>query len=212
MKPLESLLAESATVLAVGAHPDDIEIGAGATLLRVRDERPDVVVHSLVMTATEERAAEARAAAAAFVGTDARLSVLGFRDGYLPWEGSGVKESFARAVHETRPEVVLVPATEDAHQDHRLLGELAIQVARSATIVHYEIPKYDGDLGRPNVYVPVPSEVADRKVALLHEAFPSQTSKDWFDEETLRGVLRVRGVESRQRYAEAFVVPKLVIP
>lgn len=208
---LAGLFDGASSILAVGAHPDDIEIGCGATLLRLRAEFPNVAVHSLVLTAPGARRAEAKAAAQAFLGVDQRLVVHEFRDGYLPWDGAAVKEAFAEAVDASTPEVVLVHRADDAHQDHRLLGELAMQVARSATILHYEIPKYDGDLGRPNLYVAVPPQIADRKIELLRESFPSQTAKDWFDEETLRGLLRLRGVESRRRYAEAYWAPKLVL-
>jgi LmbE family N-acetylglucosaminyl deacetylase len=211
MMDLAALFGGAASVLFVGAHADDIEIGCGATILRLRAELPEIAIHSLVMSSSPQRADEARAAATAFVGDDAKLSLHEFRDGHMPWSGGEVKEAFAEAVTSANPDVLLVHRDDDAHQDHRLLGSLAIQVARSALILHYEIPKYDGDLGRPNLYVGVPAGVADRKIELLHKAFVSQTAKDWFDEETLRGLLRLRGVESRHRYAEAYWAPKLVI-
>lgn len=200
------------SVLCVGAHPDDIEIGCGATLLRLRAERPDVSVSSLVMTGSGERAAEAAAAADAFLGDGADIAVLGFRDGHLPWEGSAVKDAFADRVAEVQPDLVLVHQRHDLHQDHRLLAELALQVCRSATILGYEIPKYDGDLGQPNLYVPVSAQQAATKTELLHKVFPSQISKDWFDEATLTGLMRLRGVEARAVMAEAFWAPKLVLP
>ncbi len=208
---LQDLMGGTDPIMLVGAHPDDIEIGCGATLLKIRAESPSVPVHFLVMSVPQNRASEARAGAEAFVGTAERLTLHDFRDGFLPWSGEAVKESFAAAVDAIEPGLIFVHSRGDAHQDHSLLGEVAIQVARSATILEYEIPKYDGDLGRPNLFIPAGKALADAKIEALHSAFPSQTVKDWFDDETLRGLMRLRGIECRSRYAEAFWARKLVM-
>jgi len=208
---LADLVSDTDSILFVGAHPDDIEIGCGATMLRIRSESPLTTVHTLVMSVRQEREREAHAGAETFVGDTDQLTTHDFRDGFLPWSGGAVKESFASAVEAIQPGLVFVHNRGDAHQDHRLLGELAIQVARSATILEYEIPKYDGDFGRPNLYVPAKEADVDAKIQGLRSAFPSQATKDWFDDETFRGLMRLRGVECRSRYAEAFWARKLVM-
>lgn len=197
------------TVAAIGAHPDDIEIGCGATLLTLA-ARGGVVIHPLVLTATPERAGEATAAAAAFGALPPVLTML--PDARLPEHWGAVKD----ALHEfrdriPRPDIVFAPSPEDAHQDHRLLGTMVPTVWRGPLVLHYEIPKWDGDLSRPNVYSPVEPDVAARKIRLLDEAFPSQHSRDWWDEEFFLSLLRLRGAETQHRYAEAFHVRKLTV-
>jgi LmbE family N-acetylglucosaminyl deacetylase len=197
-------------VVALGAHPDDIEIGCGGTLLALA-EREDVEVHSLVLTGGADRQAEARSAAAAF-GVSASPVLLGLPDSRLPEHWGAVKD----ALHDLRaavtdPHVIFAPRVDDAHQDHRLLGTLVPTVWRGPLILHYEIPKWDGDMGMPNAYVPLRSELVERKVRLLFEHFPSQHSRAWWDEEYFRSVLRLRGVEAQSRYAEAFHVGKLLL-
>jgi len=197
-------------VFAIGAHPDDIEIGAGATLLTLA-ERGDVEIRSLILTGTPEREAEARTAAEWF-GT-ARPPVFGgLPDARLPEHWGAVRD----LLHTFRddgpqPDLVLVPRADDAHQDHRLLGTLAPTVWRGPLVLHYEIPKWDGDLGRPNAYVPVSDETAARKVRLLHAAYPSQHSRAWWDDEFFLALMRLRGAESQTRYAEAFTATKLIL-
>ncbi|GAA4191507.1 PIG-L family deacetylase [Gryllotalpicola kribbensis] len=197
-------------VLALGAHPDDIEIGCGGTLLALR-ERGDVDLRTLVLTGTEDRLAEGAAAAAAF-GASARPVFAGLPDARLPEHWGAVKEALHRFRDaQPHPDLVLVPRADDAHQDHRLLGSLAPTVWRGPLVLHYEIPKWDGDLGRPNVYVPLPPSLVDRKVELLNASFPSQHDRDWWDDEFFRSILRLRGAEVPTRYAEAFYTAKLAI-
>jgi LmbE family N-acetylglucosaminyl deacetylase len=197
------------TLVAVGAHPDDIEIAAGG-LLSILD-RPGLRVHYVLLTGTPERQAEARAAAAAFLpSAEITFALTDLPDGRLPAHWGTVK-AFLHELGPAQPDLVLCPSLADAHQDHRLLGEMAPTVFRSALVLRYEIPKWDGDLGRPNVYLPLADEVARRKVALLHEYFPSQKHRDWWDDEVFLGLARLRGMECRSRYAEAFYCDKAVL-
>ncbi len=196
-------------VLCVGAHPDDIEIGCGGTLLGL-NRRPGTTVAGLVMTAAPDRRKEAEAALPQFF-PGAAVQVLDFPDGRLPAHWDAVKEALEESARDRQPSVVLAPRADDAHQDHRLLGRLVSTVWRDALILHYEIPKWDGDFRSPNLYVRLTDDDARRKVALLHECFPSQAGRDWWDDEFFSGVLRLRGVESRARYAEGFSTDKLVL-
>lgn len=198
-----------------GAHCDDIEIGAGATLLQLAAAHPGLVVDATVVTSTPERAAETRAALADFLpGADLRLHVHELADGRLPRVWDEVKEvveaARRRAADAGDSDLVIGPALADAHQDHRLLAELLPTAFRHHTTWQYEILKWDGDLARPNTYVPVPDDVAERTWELLYEHFVSQRHRDWFDREALLGLMRVRGVECHRRYAQAFRADKTV--
>lgn len=202
-------------VSVLGAHCDDIEIGAGATLLQLCAAHPGLVVDATVVTSTPERAAETRAALAAFTpGADLRVSVHELVDGRLPRMWDEVKEvveaARARAVEAGDSDLVIGPSLGDAHQDHRLLAELLPTAFRHHTTWQYEILKWDGDLARPNTYVPVPDDVAERTWELLHEHFVSQRHRDWFDRDAVLGLMRVRGVECHRRYAQAFRAEKTV--
>ncbi|MCZ2858491.1 PIG-L deacetylase family protein [Blastococcus sp. VKM Ac-2987] len=196
-------------ILCVGAHPDDIEIGCGGTLLTLAG-RPSTTVHGLVLTGTPERQEEAAAALPQFF-PGATVRVLDLPDGRLPAHWDAVKETLEDSARDLRPTVVLAPRVDDAHQDHRLLGRLVTTVWRDALVLHYEIPKWDGDLRPPNAYVRLTETEAHRKVELLHRCFPSQGGRDWWDDEVFRGLMRLRGMESRSRYAEGFVCQKLLV-
>ncbi|MDA8045718.1 MAG: PIG-L family deacetylase [Actinomycetota bacterium] len=201
-------------VVLLGAHPDDIEIGAGGTLLTLAETRPGLVVHYQVMTGTAGRHEEARAAATAFLpGARVTLRLLDLPDGRLPAAWSSVKDSLEEVAATMTPDLVIAPSPMDAHQDHRTVGELVATVFRNSLCLAYEIPKWDGDLGavRPSLYLPMSSEVARRKVELLSACFPSQKSRDWWDDEVFLGLARLRGMESRTRYAEAFTCTKAVL-
>jgi LmbE family N-acetylglucosaminyl deacetylase len=204
---------EKLSVLCLGAHADDIEIGAGATILSWIASGAELDIHWCVASAGGVRAVEAEASARDFLEGAARATIeLGaFRDAYLPYDGAAVKEWVDAQKARMRPDVVLTHWSGDAHQDHRLVSELAWNVFRDSVILEYEIPKWDGDLGRPNVYQPVEETELARKIALLERHFGSQRSKVWFDAETFRGLARIRGVECRARYAEAFFARKLVL-
>jgi LmbE family N-acetylglucosaminyl deacetylase len=202
-------------LLAVGAHADDIEIGCGATILRLVAEHPGLSVDWLVLSGHGDRAGEAADSAAAFLtGAGAtRVMVEGFRDGFFPYDGGAVKERFERLKAEVAPDLVLTHRLEDRHQDHRLVAELTWNTFRDHLILEYEIPKYEGDLGRPNLYVPVGQEHAEGKVELLRKCFPSQAGRSWFSDDTFWATLRLRGIEcnAHGRYAEAFQARKLVL-
>jgi LmbE family N-acetylglucosaminyl deacetylase len=201
-------------VLCLGAHADDIEIGAGATLLQWKAAGVRLDVTWCVLSAAGVREAEARASAADFLdGAErARVEVHRFRDGFFPAQASEIKSWFEALKARIAPDVVFTHRGDDAHQDHRVLSELAWNTFRDHVILEYEIPKWDGDLGRPNLYVSVSEQALARKLELLMRHFGTQRSKDWFDEETFRGLARLRGMECRApaRYAEAFVARKLI--
>jgi LmbE family N-acetylglucosaminyl deacetylase len=199
-------------VLALGAHPDDIEIAAGGTLLTLADRHPGLRVRYAVMTGTTERKAEARAAAIAFApGADLDVSFYDLPDGRLPAFYGSVKEVLEELASGFRPDVILAPSPRDAHQDHRTVGELVPTAFRDQLVLSYEVPKWDGDFTQPNTYFPLRDEVARQKVALLDKCFPSQHGRDWWGEETFLALARLRGLECRSHYAEAFTCGKLVV-
>ena len=198
------------TLACLAAHPDDVEIAAGGTLLALAG-RSGVEGYWLTLSGSPERCAEAEAAASAFLPR-ARSTFHSFPDGRLPAYWNEVKDAvhaFAAATPDA--DVVLAPRMDDAHQDHRLLGTMAPTVWRDALVLHYEIPKWDGDLGRSNCYLPVSAELGRRKVSLLNKHYSSQLHRDWWDDEMFLGLMRIRGMECRSRYAEAFQVSKAVL-
>jgi LmbE family N-acetylglucosaminyl deacetylase len=201
------------SVLALGSHSDDIEIGCGATLLALTGTRPEIEVTWVVLGAEGEREREARASAEAFMGAATRSEVIvhGFRDGFFPYVGGDVKDVFEELKSRLEPDLILTHARHDLHQDHRLVCELTWNTWRDHLILEYEIPKYDGDLGTPNVFVPISEEVARKKVRLVLDTFESQLARHWFDEQLFLGLMRVRGMEGRSPsgYAEAFICRKL---
>jgi LmbE family N-acetylglucosaminyl deacetylase len=201
-------------ILCVGAHADDIEIGAGGFVLALLAARPDTRITWVVLTARGERAEEARASAALFAGPE-RLDVVfaAFRDGFLPYEGGAVKDFIEGLKAKPYPDLILTHWRKDAHQDHRLIAELVWNTWRNAAILEFEIPKYDGDLETPNLYVPLTRALAEQKVAALMRAFPTQAGKAWFTPETFMALMRIRGVECNapEGYAEAFHAKKLVL-
>jgi LmbE family N-acetylglucosaminyl deacetylase len=196
------------SVLCLGAHSDDIEIGAGATLLAWMAGGARLSVYWAVLSAIGPRAAEARASASAFLSGAAASEIeLGeFKDGYFPHEGARIKTWFEDLKVRVTPDVILTHHGDDAHQDHREVARLTTNTFRDHLVLGYEIPKWDGDLGRPNVYMPVSEACIERKIELLMAHFASQRSKDWFDADTFRGLARLRGMECRapERFAEAF--------
>jgi LmbE family N-acetylglucosaminyl deacetylase len=202
-------------VLAIGCHADDIEIGCGGTLLTLVRSNPDLEVDWVVLAAPGERGAEARASAAAFLNgvANLRVEVHEFRDGFLPYVGAEVKDVFEKLKDRVDPQAVFTHAGYDFHQDHRLACELTWNTFRSHLILEYEIPKVDGDLGRPNMFMPLTAAIVEEKLALVEQHFTTQSSKHWFDRETFLGLMRLRGMESvaPERFAEAFTCRKAVL-
>jgi LmbE family N-acetylglucosaminyl deacetylase len=203
------------SVLCLGAHSDDIEIGIGATLLGLIDRGVRLDVHWCVLGGTGDREKEAKASAADFLSnaTDAQIEVESFRDGFFPEQGEAIKSWFETLKRRTKPDIIFTHRRDDAHQDHRRVSRLTWNTFRDHCILEYEIPKWDGDLGQPNLYVPVSAAALKRKVDLLISHFGTQRSKQWFDSETFFGLARLRGMEccAPERYAEAFFARKLCL-
>jgi LmbE family N-acetylglucosaminyl deacetylase len=202
-------------VLALGCHADDVEIGCGATLLRLLEEAPATEVVWVVFSARGERGEEARLSAEEMLtgagSTDVRLHE--FRDGYFPYQGAEIKDVFEAIKGEVEPDLVLTHRRDDLHQDHRLVCELTWNTFRDHLVLEYEIPKYDGDMGRPNVYVPVDEATARRKVEILTRHFQTQGNKHWFTEDLFWGLMRLRGMEagSPSGFAEGLYGRKVVL-
>ena len=212
MKALRLGPGERVSVLCLGAHSDDIEIGAGATILGWIASGARVDLHWCVLSAMGQRATEAEASAAAFAAGAERSRVeLGtFKDGFFPYDGNELKSWMEDLKARTQPDVILTHRRDDAHQDHREVCQLTWNTFRNHLILEYEIPKWDGDIDRPNLYVPVDARTMERKIELLLAHFGTQRSKDWFDAEIFRGLARLRGMECRapEGYAEAFFMRK----
>jgi LmbE family N-acetylglucosaminyl deacetylase len=201
-------------ILCLGAHSDDIEIGCGGTILELAKRYPNSEFQWAVFSAIGLRETEARRAAEMFVGPRLKEPVLkNFPDGFMPFVGADVKTVFEKELKQFSPDLIFTHNRKDAHQDHRLLSELTWNTFRDQLILEYEIPKYDGDLGRPSVFVPLHPDVYQSKVRFIMEAFQSQHPKRWFDEETFLALMRLRGMECNapSGYAEAFYCRKLLL-
>lgn len=202
-------------VLCMGAHSDDIEIGCGATLLKLAGLRPRPEFRWVVWSAVGERKGEANRGARKFLGAAGAeaIRVHQFRDGYFPAEFAKIKDAFENLAGEFRPDVVFTHARDDRHQDHRVVSDLTWNTFRDQLILEYEIPKWDGDLGQPNFFVPASLATARRKTRALLSVFGSQRSKDWFREETFLGLMRLRGIECRatEGLAEGFYARKTIL-
>ncbi len=196
-------------VLCVGAHPDDVEIGCGGTLLRLA-QRADLRLTVAVLTGTADRSAES-AAALQEIHPQVETHFAGLPDGRLPTHWEAAKEQLEELATRCRPQLVLTHRVDDAHQDHRTLGVMVTTVWRDALVLHYEIPKWDGDLSAPSHYIGLTREQAHRKVEMLNRRFPSQKAHDWWDDEVFLGLMRLRGMECRRPYAEAYFVSKALV-
>jgi len=201
-------------ILCLGAHCDDIEIGCGGTILRLIRENPSLEFYWVVFSSTPQRKREAHEAARMFLGASVRSRVVirNFRDGYFPFQGTRLKDSFEALKKSFSPDLIFTHYRKDFHQDHRLVSELTWNTFRKHLILEYEIPKYDGDLGKPNLFVRLRDSLCQQKIEYLLKAFQSQNGKHWFTEDAFRAILRVRGIECNAsvRYAEAFYSRKLV--
>lgn len=211
----ERLADRPLTILCLGAHGDDIEIGCGGTLLKLLDKYDNVSCRWVVFSASAERKRECTVSAEVFLerAQDKRLDVMPFRDGFMPFEGAKVKECFERLKTEISPDVVFTHYLNDRHQDHRLVSELTWNTFRDHLILEYEVPKYDGDFGQPNVFVPLDESDCQRKIELLLRCYQTQQLRQWFSADTFRAVLRLRGVEAgaESGFAEGFYGRKLVL-
>ena len=202
-------------VLCLGAHCDDIEIGCGGTLLRLQEQNPHLQFHWMVFSSTPKRKKEAAKSARLFLksATTFRVVIKNFRDSYFPFQGARIKDCFELLKKSFAPDLIFTHFRDDLHQDHRLICELTWNSFRNHLILEYEIPKYDGDLGRPAVFLPLPAELSQKKARVLMEVFQSQHTKQWFTSDLFLSLMRLRGMECNapSGYAEAFYCRKLVL-
>lgn len=202
-------------LLCLGAHSDDIEIGCGGTLLKLIDRYPNLHIYWVVLGASGNREQEASNSAFSILEqvSHKKVVISGFRDGFFPYHGLEIKTYFEQLKLDVSPDLILTHYREDRHQDHRLISDLTWNTFRDHLIWEYEIPKYDGDLGSPNLFVHLSEEICRQKVANLFTNFASQSNKGWFTEDTFLAMLRIRGMESNSpsKYAEGFYCRKMVV-
>jgi len=208
-------LPDDGTVLCLGAHCDDIEIGCGGALIELRRRYPQLRFHWVVFSGDEERERETRTAAVRLLdeGGHLQVEVQRFRGSYFPYLGGEIKDAFEALRRRVSPDLVFTHFINDRHQDHRVLSDLTWNTFRDHLILEYEIPKYDGDFGSPNCFAQLSRRTGARKIKYLQAAFGSQRDKHWFSAETFQGVMRLRGMECRapEGYAEGFYARKLVL-
>jgi LmbE family N-acetylglucosaminyl deacetylase len=202
-------------ILAIGAHADDIEIGCGGTVLELVARHVNCDVWWVVLSANDRRATEARDSGEAFLNGASRKRVIveNFRDSFFPYTGPAIKEFFEALKGQVSPDLILTHHRSDLHQDHRLVSELTWNTFRDHLILEYEIPKYDGDLGSPNLFVHLDETAVQRKIDCILHHFSSQTDRHWFGEDVFHSMLRLRGMESNSPtlYAEGFYSRKVVL-
>jgi len=206
---------EPLTILCLGSHSDDIEIGCGGTILRLVDQHPGAVFYWVVFSAIGVREAEARQGAKLFAADRLKCAPMlkTFQDGFMPYVGADIKSVFEKDLKQLSPDLIFTHNGNDAHQDHRLIAELTWNTFRDHLILEYEIPKYDGDMGRPSVFVTLDADHCSKKTKYLIESFQSQRTKPWFKRDTFLSLMRLRGMECNapSGYAEAFYCRKLVL-
>ena len=215
MRPLALIepREDALEILCLGAHCDDIEIGCGGTVLRLVKEVPNARFHWVVLSSNDVRSTEAQGSAEHFLAGKQDIRIERFRESYFPWTGAEIKDYFEGLKADMDPDLILTHHRDDRHQDHRLVAELTWNTWRNNLILEYEIPKYDGDLGSPNVFVVLDDATARRKVDGIVDHFPSQRRRAWFDADTFRALLRLRGMEANapSRFAEGFYGSKVVL-
>lgn len=201
--------------MCLGAHCDDIEIGCGGTLIQLSKSYSDANFHNVIFSSTPERESESRTALSQIlVSADKiHIDVLNFKNSYFPYCGAEIKDYFNSLKVNCQPDLILTHFRNDRHQDHRLISDLTWNTYRDHSILEYEIPKYDGDVGQPNVFLPLSEETTNEKISCLMTSFPSQVTRDWFTEDTFRSLLRLRGIEcnSPSGYAEGFYSRKISV-
>lgn len=202
------------TVLCLGAHSDDIEIGCGGAILRLLSEYNDVEVRWVVLGSSGKRDTEAIESADRFLAHASKKKVIirNFKESYFPHVGNEIKDFFEKLKQEVSPDIIFSHYRHDLHQDHRVVSELTWNTYRDHLILEYEVMKYDGDLGSPNLFVHLDEEICSMKIHILMDCFQTQANRDWFTPDTFLSLLRIRGIESRapKKYAEAFYCKKLV--
>lgn len=201
-------------ILCLGAHSDDIEIGCGGTLLKLIADKPKAQFHWIVFSGNENRKKEAQQSASAFLKEieSKKIEIYSFKESYFPFIGSEIKDCFEKLKTEYNPDIIFTHCNNDAHQDHLLISKLTWNTFRDHLIIEYEIPKYDGDLGTPNLYVHLDESLVKRKTNYLRDFFKTQKEKAWFSKKNFRSIMRIRGIESNSPtgYAEAFYCRKIV--
>lgn len=210
---LTSTFGTPLKILCLGSHSDDIEIGCGGSILRLLATGQDFDITWVVFSSNEKRKQEALSSSDLFLQKARREVIIkDFRDGFFSFEGAKIKDVF-ESLKRTSPDLIFTHNRKDAHQDHRLVAELTGNTFRNHLVLEYEIPKYDGDLGQPNVFIPLDREVYEKKVSYLMDAFETQRGKRWFEKETFLALMRLRGMECNapSGYAEAFYAHKLVL-
>ena len=202
-------------ILCLGAHADDIEIGCGGTVLQLLSSQRSLEFFWIVFSSSSEREREARNSAALFLDQAKHREVIvkDFRDGFFPYDGARIKEFFEELKKRIAPDLIFTHYRDDRHQDHRVISDLTWNTFRRHLILEYEIPKYDGDMGSPNWFVPLKPKVCDRKIKYICESFKTQLVKGWLTEDTFLAIMRLRGVECQaaDKYAEAFYCRKLTL-
>ena len=203
------------TILCIGAHADDIEIGCGGSILKLLSQNSDVRVYWVVLSAIDQRAEEAQSSARRFLAGagESHVRVNGFRDSFFPYAGEPIKEYFFDLRKDASPDLIFTHRREDLHQDHRLVSELTWNTFRNHLIFEYEIPKYEGDLGTPNVFVQLSEPTCEQKVDTIVSSFATQRDKHWFSKDTFWSLLRIRGIESASssQFAEGFHCRKMIL-
>ncbi|MCG6190234.1 PIG-L deacetylase family protein [Maribellus maritimus] len=212
MVPISFKKDTSLSILSLGAHCDDIEIGAGCSLLKIFRDYKIENVNWVVFTSNEIRKKEATNSANQFLKhiSEKKISIESYRDGFLPFYAAEIKEYFERLRKEINPDIIFTHYRNDRHQDHRLISDLTWNTWRNNMVLEYEIPKYDGDVGNPNFFVEVDKDLLDKRNGILMKSFVSQHSKHWFNEDVFSALPRLRGMESATQFAEAFYARKIV--
>lgn len=207
--------AQPLKILALGAHCDDIEIGCGGAILQLLSDYDVEEIHWIVFSSNPVREKEATSSAEHFLANvkAKKIVIKNFRNGYFPFVGAEIKDYFEEIKSDFNPNLILTHYRDDRHQDHRCISDLTWNTFRDHLIFEYEIPKYDGDIGNPNFYIPLSEHIKKQKTDNLLKYFPSQSDKQWFTENTFESIMRVRGVESNapSGFAEAFYARKVVL-
>jgi LmbE family N-acetylglucosaminyl deacetylase len=200
------------SILCLGAHCDDIEIGCGGTVLQMLRNRKEVNLLWVVLSSEEGRAEEARDSASQFLrgARQKEIEVKDFPNSLFPYNGEKIKVYFESLKKKFQPDLIFTHYRHDLHQDHRVVSELTWNTFRNHMILEYEIPKYDGDMGSPNAFFPLDRHVCAEKIEMILRSFKSQSEKQWFTEDLFLSIMRIRGMECNSQHglAEGFYCRK----